>query len=332
MGVVWELCDRVLVMKQSKLVEEGETEHLFDHPREEYTRDLLHAVPRLDDPPSRVAPEFETPLIHAENLTTWFPVKKGIFARTVDHIRALDGVDFSIHPGETLGVVGESGSGKSTLGRTLIGLEKSTGGEFWYENTPLHQVRGSAWRPIRRELGMIFQDPYSSLNARMTILQLITEAPIVHGMLYNADPEFAAHWLKEVGLEPDMMFRYPHEFSGGQRQRVCIARILALKPKLVICDEAVSALDVTIQAQVLDLLLELRERHKLAYLFISHDLSVVKRICDQVLVMRKGKVVERGTPSDVVDNPQDRYTQGLLEAVPIPGDLSRRRRVEPAAP
>jgi ABC-type microcin C transport system duplicated ATPase subunit YejF len=264
-------------------------------------------------------------MIRAEGLETWFPIKKGLLARTVDYVRAVDGIDFTIQPGETLGVVGESGSGKSTLGRTLIGLEASTGGEFWYEDLALHTLKGSAWRPVRRDLAMIFQDPYSSLNPRMRILDLLTEAPIVHGLLSKADPDFAVHWLEEVGLDADMIHRYPHEFSGGQRQRICIARALALEPKLIICDEAVSALDVTIQAQVLDLLLELRERHNLAYLFISHDLSVVKRICDHVLVMSNGKVVEEGTPEQVITDPQQEYTRNLLAAVPNPGDLNKRR-------
>jgi oligopeptide transport system ATP-binding protein len=326
MGVVWELCDRVLVMKDAALVEQGGALEIFEHPREAYTQALLHAVPRLDDPPARPLPDFEAPLLRAENLQTWFPIKKGMFARTVGHVKALDGVSFDLHPGETLGVVGESGSGKSTLGRTLIGLEKSTGGAFQFENQALQHLRGGGWRMIRREMGMIFQDPYSSLNARMKILDLLTEAPIVHGMLAKPDPDFAARWLEEVGLDADMMHRYPHEFSGGQRQRVCIARILALQPKLIICDEAVSALDVTIQAQVLDLLLALREKHNLAYLFISHDLSVVKRICDRVLVMQKGKVVEAGTPTGVINAPQNPYTQSLIKAVPSPGDFSRRRQ------
>lgn len=326
MGVVWELCDRVLVMKEARQVEEGETNALFAHPREEYTQALLHAVPRLDDAPSRELPDFKEEVIRTENLQTWFPIKKGMFARTVGHVKAVDGLDMVIHAGETMGVVGESGSGKSTLGRTLIGLERATGGEFWIEGQPLRGLRGGRWRMIRREIAMIFQDPYSSLNARMKILDLITEAPIVHGLLAKPDPDFAARWLEEVGLEADMMHRYPHEFSGGQRQRICIARVLALEPKLIICDEAVSALDVTIQAQVLDLFLELRERHQLAYLFISHDLSVVKRICDQVLVMKNGKVVERGTPTRVIEQPEHPYTQNLLRAVPSPGDPNRQRR------
>jgi microcin C transport system ATP-binding protein len=325
MGVVWELCDRVLVMKDARKVEEGETQALFELPREEYTRKLLRAVPRLEDAPSRPRPDFGEPMVRAAGLQTWFPVKRGLFARTVDHVKALDGIDFAIHPGETLGVVGESGSGKSTLGRTLIGLESSTGGEFWYQGLPLHHLRGRAWRPVRREIAMIFQDPYSSLNSRMRILDLLTEAPMVHGLLEKPDPDFAAHWLEEVGLQADMMHRYPHEFSGGQRQRVCIARVLALEPRLIICDEAVSALDVTIQAQILELLLELRERHSLAYLFISHDLGVVKRICDHVLVMQHGKVVEEGSPEQVVRDPQHAYTRKLLSAVPNPGDPQKRR-------
>ncbi|WFB35414.1 ABC transporter ATP-binding protein [Kiritimatiellota bacterium B12222] len=325
MGVVWELCDRVLVMKNAKLVEAGETEALFSAPQQEYTRELLRAVPRLDDAPARPPFPQAKALLEVSGLKTWFPVKRGWLAKTVGHVKAVDDVSFTIQPGETVGVVGESGSGKSTLGRTLIGLEKSTSGRFTFAGQELQRLRGNAWRPYRREIGMIFQDPYSSLNSRMKILTLLTEAPIVHGLLSKTDPDFAAHWLEEVGLNADMMYRYPHEFSGGQRQRICIARILALAPKLIICDEAVSALDVTIQAQVLDLLLDLRERHNLAYLFISHDLSVVKRICDKVLVMQQGKVVEQGTPTEVIETPQDPYTQGLIKAVPSPGDLSRRR-------
>lgn len=325
MGVVWELCDRVVVMKEARVVEQGETRELFDSPQEPYTRNLLNAVPRLDDVPVREDRPGGEPLIRAEQLQTWFPVKKGLLARTVDHVKAVDGISFHLHPGETLGVVGESGSGKSTLGRTLIGLEKSTGGEFWFGDTALHRLKGKAWRPVRRDLAMIFQDPYSSLNSRMRVLDHLTEAPIVHGLLAKPDPDFAAHWLQEVGLDPAVMERYPHEFSGGQRQRICIARALALEPKLIICDEAVSALDVTIQAQILDLLLDLRERHNLAYLFISHDLSVVKRICDHVLVMQHGKVVEEGSPQKMVGQPEHPYTRRLLEAVPSPGDPARRR-------
>ena len=327
MGVVWELSDRVLVMKDAKLVEEGPVESLFGTPREEYTRKLLNAVPRLDDVPVRTNHTFpQTPILEAADLQTWFPVKGGLLSRTTGHVKAVDGVSLQIREGETLGVVGESGSGKSTLGRTLIGLEYATGGGVFYEDRPIQNLRGAQWQPIRRQVQMIFQDPYSSLNGRLKILDLLSEAPVVHGLIPKTDPDYVANCLEEVGLKAEMMYRYPHEFSGGQRQRICIARALALKPKIIICDEAVSALDVTIQAQILDLLMELRERHGLAYLFISHDLSVVKRICDHVLVMRQGQVVEEGPPSQVVDNPRHEYTQKLLAAVPSPGDPNRRRR------
>ena len=327
MGVVWELSDRVLVMKDARLVEEGEVESLFGNPREAYTQKLLHAVPRLQDKPVREHHVFpDAPILRTEGLQTWFPIKGGLLSRTHGHVKAVNGVDLQIRAGETVGVVGESGSGKSTLGRTLIGLENATGGAVYYEERPVHALRGREWRPIRREVQMIFQDPYSSLNGRMKILDLLSEAPVVHGMIPKKDPDYVANCLEEVGLKADMMYRFPHEFSGGQRQRICIARALALRPKIIICDEAVSALDVTIQAQILELLLELRARHELAYLFISHDLSVVKRICDQVLVMRNGEVVEAGPPAQVVDDPQHEYTRNLLAAVPSPGDLNRRRR------
>lgn len=326
MGVVWELCDRVLVMKDARRVEEGGVLELFASPKEDYTRKLLNAVPRLQDAPVRALPDFpEKPLVETRDLCTWFPVKGGVLSRTRGYVKAVDSVTLQIRAGETLGVVGESGSGKSTLGRTLIGLEEATGGSLFFEGKALKTLRGKAWQPIRRNMQMIFQDPYSSLNGRLKVLDLLTEAPKLHGIINKKDADYAANCLQEVGLSPDMMHRYPHEFSGGQRQRICIARALALRPKLIICDEAVSALDVTIQAQILDLLIELRERHRLAYLFISHDLSVVKRLCDHVLVMRQGRVVEQGTPSRVIDHPEHAYTRKLLSAVPVPGDLSKRR-------
>lgn len=326
MGVVWELCDRVLVMKDAKVVEEGDVVSLFASPREEYTQKLLKAVPSLQDKPVRDLPEFSGEnLVETKGLCTWFPVKGGVLSRTRGYVKAVDEVNMKIRYGETLGVVGESGSGKSTLGRTLIGLEKATGGGMFFQGQYLNDLRGKDWQPVRREMQMIFQDPYSSLNGRLKILDLLTEAPKLHGLIEKKDPDYAANCLKEVGLSPDMMYRYPHEFSGGQRQRICIARALALRPKLIICDEAVSALDVTIQAQILDLLVELRERHGLAYLFISHDLSVVKRLCDHVLVMRQGRVVEEGSPTQVIEQPEHAYTRNLLAAVPVPGDLSRRR-------
>ncbi len=329
MGVIWELADRVLVMKGGRVVESGPVEPLFASPQEEYTRELLAAVPRLTDTPRVTLPasvEGVTPLIDIRNLKTWFPVKRGVFARTVDWIRAVDEVSLEIYPGECLGLVGESGSGKTTLGRSILGLENSQEGEIQYAGVNLRGLGYHAMRPYRRDLQMIFQDPFSSLNPRLTVLEILTEGLIEHGLLEGDKREVAAHWLEEVGLPGDNMNRYPHEFSGGQRQRICVARAIAMKPKFVVCDEAVSALDVTIQAQVIDLLMELREKFGLSYLFISHDLSVVKRICERVVVMRHGKVVEAGRTVDVIDTPSSDYTRRLIAAVPVPGDPAKRAR------
>ncbi len=328
MGVIWELADRVLVMKDGRLVEAGEIEPLFADPKEPYTRELLASVPRLTDAPRPSPPREDTtaPLIEIKNLKTWFPIKRGVFARTVDWVRAVDDVSLDIYPGECLGLVGESGSGKTTLGRSILGLESSQEGEICYLGTDLRGLGYHAMRPYRRDLQMIFQDPFSSLNPRLTVLEILTEGLVEHGILQGDRREAAAHWLEEVGLPADAMNRYPHEFSGGQRQRLCVARAVAVEPKFVVCDEAVSALDVTIQAQVIDLLMELKDKLGLSYLFISHDLSVVKRICDRTVVMRHGKVVEAGRTIDLVERPQSEYTQRLIAAVPIPGDPAKRAR------
>lgn len=328
MGVIWELADRVLVMKNGKVVERGEVEAIFSDPKEKYTQELLGAVPRLTDEPI-AHPVFDgatEPLVEVKNLKTWFPVKRGVLARTVDWVKAVDGVSVDIMPGECLGLVGESGSGKTTLGRSILGLDTSREGEILFEGTEIRGLGYHAMRPLRRDLQMIFQDPFSSLNPRLTVLEILTEGLIEHGILKDDKREVAAHWLTEVGLEPDVMNRYPHEFSGGQRQRICVARAVAVEPKFVVCDEAVSALDVTIQAQVIDLLMELRDKLGLSYLFISHDLSVVKRICDRTVVMRHGKVVEAGATRDLVESPQSDYTKRLIAAVPIPGDAKKRAR------
>lgn len=328
MGVIWELADRVLVMKNGKIVERGEVEPLFSDPKDPYTRELLSAVPRLtDEPIDHPEPEEGTePVIEVRDLHTWFPVKRGVLARTVDWVRAVDDVSMDVKPGECLGLVGESGSGKTTLGRSILGLEKSQSGQILFEGTDIRGKGYHAMRPHRRDLQMIFQDPFSSLNPRLTVLEILTEGLIEHGILKDDRRDVAAHWLEEVGLPADVMNRYPHEFSGGQRQRICVARAVAVEPKFVVCDEAVSALDVTIQAQVIDLLMELRDKFGLSYLFISHDLSVVKRICDRTIVMRHGKVVEAGLTRDLVNDPQSDYTQRLIEAVPIPGDVEKRAR------
>ncbi|MAS97156.1 MAG: microcin ABC transporter ATP-binding protein [Verrucomicrobiales bacterium] len=328
MGVIWELADRVLVMKNGKIVERGPVEELFSEPKDDYTKKLLSAVPRLTDEPieSGVLDENAEPLIEVEGLKTWFPVKRGVFARTVDWVKAVDDVSMEIFPGECLGLVGESGSGKTTLGRSILGLDTSREGSIRFEGNEIRGHDYHAMRSYRRDLQMVFQDPFSSLNPRLTVLEILTEGPIEHGILKENRRDAAARWLEEVGLEADTMNRYPHEFSGGQRQRICVARAIAVEPKFIVCDEAVSALDVTIQAQVIDLLMELREKLGLSYLFISHDLSVVKRICNRTIVMRHGKVVEAGLTQSLVDDPQSEYTRQLIAAVPIPGDPNKRAR------
>ncbi|NRB72859.1 MAG: ABC transporter ATP-binding protein [Verrucomicrobiales bacterium] len=328
MGVIWELADRVLVMKDGEIVERGEVEPIFESPKDPYTRELLSAVPRLTDEPlkSSFDPDNDQPLIEVESLRTWFPVKRGVFARTVDWVKAVEDVSVDVYPGECLGLVGESGSGKTTLGRSILGLEETRSGSIRFEG---EEIRGRGYhgmRHMRKDLQMIFQDPFSSLNPRLTVQEILTEGLIEHGLLEGDAPDVAAHWLEEVGLPADVINRYPHEFSGGQRQRICVARAVAMKPKFVVCDEAVSALDVTIQAQVIDLLMELREKFGLSYLFISHDLSVVKRICDRTVVMRHGKVAEAGATVELIENPQTDYTRTLISAVPIPGDASKRAR------
>ena len=338
MGVIWELCDRVMVMKDAHIVEEGSVDAIFHRPREAYTQDLLAAVPRLSDPPRRASPAIEipasesspdeaSPLIDVGNVRTWFPIKRGVFARTVGHVKAVDGVSLSIRPRETFSLVGESGSGKTTLGRTILGLDKAREGTIHYAGRPLHDLPHRELRRLRKNLQMIFQDPFSSLNPRLTVLGILTEGLAAHGLLDGHRRDVAARWLEEVGLEADHMHRYPHEFSGGQRQRICIARAIAMQPEFIVCDEAVSALDVTIQAQVLDLLMELQGKYGVAYLFISHDLSVVKRISDRVAVMKDGRIIEHGRPEEVIGNPRDDYTKRLVDAVPNPGGPRRRGSV-----
>jgi ABC-type microcin C transport system duplicated ATPase subunit YejF len=328
MGVIWQLCDRVMVMEKAKKVEEGELRDLFASPKEEYTKVLLASVPRLTDEAKVCDLEKGLPLVEVRNLRTWFPIKKGIFSKTVGHVKAVDDLSLDIFPGETLAVVGESGSGKSTLGRTILGLEKATSGDIAYRGNSLIGLNRKEFLPFRKNLQIIFQDPFSSLNPRMTILDILTEGMEEHGML-KGEPkqELAVRLLEEVQLEADHIFRYPHEFSGGQRQRICIARALSLKPELIICDEAVSALDVTIQAQVIELLMELQDNYGLSYMFISHDLSVVKKISDRTVVMKSGKIVEQGQTAEVIGNPEHEYTQSLLNAVPIPGEESCRLAV-----
>ena len=270
-----------------------------------------------------VKPTFQPPakpLLEVRDLNTWFPVKKGIFARTVDHVKAVNGVSFSMAAGETLGVVGESGCGKSTLSRTILRLEKAHSGQVFFEGQDVFALKGAALQQYRRDMQVVFQDPHATLNPRHSILDILTEGMLVHGLIKPAEAEeVAAELLRDVGLQPDAMHRYPHAFSGGQRQRICIARALALKPKMIICDEAVSALDLSIRAQVLNLLMELKAKYSLAYLFITHDIGVVEHIADNIIVMFKGQIVERGPATQVLLTPQEAYTQRLIAAVPRVG-------------
>lgn len=259
------------------------------------------------------------PLLRISNLKTWYPIRQGILARTIGHVRAVDGVSLDVFPGETVGLVGESGCGKSTLVRTVMGLESPSSGDIHLDGIPLWPPKHRDTLPLRRRLQMVFQDPYASLNPRMTILDIVTEGLLEHGLIHSREQQASAtRLLADVGMEPSALLRYPHEFSGGQRQRISIARAMALRPDLVICDEAVSALDVSVRAQVLNLLIDLRASHKLAYLFIAHDLGVIRHIAHRVAVMYLGTLVETGPATAVLDRPVHPYTQALISAIPMP--------------
>lgn len=312
LSIVSRIADRVCVMKDGEIVEQGEVDVIFKDAAHPYTQRLLAAQPRIGVPREVVPPE---ELVGAENLKVWFPIKKGIIRRTVDHVKAVDGVTFSLRPGQTLGVVGESGSGKTTLGLALLRLIESDG-EIRFDGQRIDDLSRNEVRPLRRRMQIVFQDPYGSLSPRLSVEQIIDEGLVVHDMEPDRADRRArvADVLTDVGLSPDSMDRYPHEFSGGQRQRIALARALVLKPRLLILDEPTSALDVSVQAQMVDLLHELQDRHGLAYLFISHDLRVVRALADEILVMRAGRVEEHGTAKTVFDSPQEPYTQALLAA------------------
>ncbi len=330
-GVVAKMADRVAVMRQGKIVESGTLEQVLHQPQHDYTKQLLAALPenlkrqrdlKLIETPSRkesVVHEMnEPPLIELQQLEVYFPIKKGLFRRTVDHVKAVDGIDLKIPEGQLLALVGESGCGKTTLGRAILRLIDSTAGSISFNRQVITHLNRKEMIPLRRGMQIIFQDPMSSLNPRMTIVSTLIEPMAVHGIGASKEEriEIARKILQRVQLEGEHLWRYPHEFSGGQRQRIGLARALVLNPKFIVCDEVTSALDVSVQAEVLQLLLELRAEKNLTLLFITHDISVVEYISDEMAVMHKGKIVERGPTDDICRNPQKKYTQDLLAAVP----------------
>ena len=275
-----------------------------------------------------VAPAANGPLLEVRDLRTWFPIKRGVFSTTVGHVKAVDGVSFNIQPGKTLGLVGESGCGKTTVGRTILRLIPKHTGEVYYKGQDFFAYRGEELRNLRRQMQIVFQDPVSSLNPRMTVGNIIGEPVEVHGIARGSEKrEMVAGLLKRVGLDPTYASRYPHEFSGGQRQRIGIARALALSPDFIVCDEPVSALDVSIQSQILNLLDDLQRERNIAYLFIAHNLAVVEHFSDEVAVMYLGRIVEQAPAKELYSNPKHPYTVALLSAVPEPDPRPRKHRI-----
>ncbi|MBK0001793.1 glutathione ABC transporter ATP-binding protein GsiA [Erwinia sp. S38] len=347
MGVVAEMADRVQVMYRGNVVETGEVDALFSAPKEPYTRALLAAVPKLgamtgrpfpqkfplvgdevaaNEPPQDTVRKDGPPLLQVRDLVTRFDIRSGIFNRVTRRVHAVEKVSFDLHHGETLALVGESGCGKSTTGRSLLRLVESQGGSITFDGKRIDLLKGSALSHLRRDIQFIFQDPYASLDPRLTVGYSIMEPLLVHGIARGQEAEQrVASLLERVGLLPEHAQRYPHEFSGGQRQRICIARALALNPKVVIADESVSALDVSIQAQIINLMLDLQRDYGIAFLFISHDMAVVERISHRVAVMYLGQIVEIGPRQAVFENPQHPYTRKLMAAVPVAQPGHRRR-------
>ena len=312
LGIVRKLAKRIYVMHQGKFVEEGDTAEVFANPSHEYTRMLIASEPQ----PRNSTPDPNSPMmLETKDLKVWFPIKAGVFRKTIDHVRAVDGVDFAVRQGHTIGVVGESGSGKTTLGMAVLRLNRSEGSIKFGGD----EIQGNSFdqmRSYRHEMQIVFQDPFGSLSPRFSVGQIVEEGLSVHhkSLAESERRDMAAQALQEVGLDPANMNRYPHEFSGGQRQRISIARAIVLKPKFIVLDEPTSALDRTVQVQILELLTDLQNRHNLTYMFISHDLKVVRAIADDVIVMRDGKVVEYGTCQQVLENPKTDYASALVKA------------------
>jgi len=312
LGIVRKMADRVCVMQHGRIVEMAPARQLFEAPQDAYTKHLLSAEPRgRKEPVAADAPQ----LLAANRLKVWFPIRKGLLRRVVDHIHAVEEADLTLRGGETLGIVGESGSGKTTLGLALLRLVNSEG-EIRFERERIDALSRRQLRSYRRRMQIVFQDPYGSLSPRLSVGDIVAEGLLVHAPGGTpADREAAViAALQEVGLEPEMRHRFPHEFSGGQRQRISIARALILKPKLLMLDEPTSALDMSVQAQIVDLLRDLQQRHDMAYLFISHDLRVIRAMSDRVLVMRQGRIVETGPVEQIFEAPQQDYTKALLAA------------------
>ena len=352
LGVVAEIADDVAVMHNGEIMERGTVQQILSHPKHPYTQGLLACRPPMDVRLKRlpVVKEFldgqwqggkeqilkdlqitdeerqahlkqlysQSPILKVEHLQTWYPLRKGVFSRVYGHVKAVDDVSLEVYEGETLGLVGESGCGKTTLGRSILRLVEPTGGKVWFDGIEVTALKGQALRDFRKQAQIVFQDPYSSLNPRITIGEAIAEPMQVHGIENDAGKRRNAvcDLLEQVGLQAEHYDRYPHEFSGGQRQRICIARALAVNPRLVICDESVSALDVSIQAQVLNLLNRLKKERNLTYIFISHDLSVVRFMSDRVVVMYNGTPVEMEDADQLFEHPQNAYTKKLIAALP----------------
>ena len=318
LALVSTLADRVAVMQQGKIVETGLTETLFKNPQHAYTRKLLAALPSMHSCLTHT-PQEAPPLLQVNDFYCYYPIRKGLFKRVVDHVRAVDGVSFSLQQGKTLALVGESGCGKTTLGKALLNLIPGANGQVSIDGVELNKLSGEALRLQRANIQIVFQDPFSSMNPRMLVGDIIAEGIRALHPDIGADQRKATvrQLLQQVDLPVDSALRYPHEFSGGQRQRICIARALAVGPKLIVCDEPTSALDVSVQAQIIQLLKTLQQEQGVSYLFITHDLAVVAEIADDVAVMYQGKIVEYGSVAQVLTQPQHAYTQKLLAAVPV---------------